>query len=80
LLLLVKALHFSKYEPSSTLKLSDAAAFQFRCERSIAMLAAEHAAIFEAVLARKGDTAVDLMDTHLRLTTEILVKSLSISS
>jgi len=38
---------------------------------------AEHRAIFDAVIARDADLAALLMDKHLRLTTEILVGSLS---
>jgi DNA-binding GntR family transcriptional regulator len=40
-------------------------------------VAAEHTAIFNAVIARDADEAVALMDKHLRLTTDILVTSLS---
>ncbi|MDL2402511.1 GntR family transcriptional regulator [Rhizobium mayense] len=40
-------------------------------------VAAEHKAIFDAVIARDANLAVTLMDKHLRLTTEILVDSLS---
>jgi len=40
-------------------------------------VAAEHKAIFDSVIARDANLAVALMDKHLRLTTEILVQSLS---
>ncbi|MBY3307653.1 FCD domain-containing protein [Rhizobium laguerreae] len=40
-------------------------------------VAAEHKAIFDAVIAGDANLAVALMETHLRSTTEILVESLS---
>ncbi|WFU91352.1 FCD domain-containing protein (plasmid) [Rhizobium sp. CC1099] len=39
-------------------------------------VAAEHQAIFDAVIGRDADLAALLMDKHLRLTTDILVESL----
>ena len=40
-------------------------------------VAAEHKAIFDAVIARNADLSVSLLNRHLRLTTEILVDSIS---
>lgn len=40
-------------------------------------VAAEHKAIFDSVIARDANLAVALMDKHLRLTTDILIESLS---
>lgn len=40
-------------------------------------VAAEHKAIFDAVIERNADLAAQLMGKHLRLTTQIVVQSLS---